>query len=208
MKSSTIDVITVMYLLIIIITCHLKVGEKIFMEQLKRLAYAEKKTIFTLVFISFLVALSIIGQAYFVVTIVDGIFLKDLSFHDIIPLLGALLLVFFTRASLIYLNGRAGVKMASKIKRGIRKKLLHNFSTNPIQASLAGQSGQKVSVMMDAVDEIDSYFSKYIPQMIQTTIVPFIVLLVIFTQHMYTGLIILFTAPFIPIFLHLLYYFV
>lgn len=171
------------------------------MEQLKKLAYAEKKTIVTLVIISILIAFSIIGQAYFVVTIVDKIFLKGHSFQDVIPLLVALLLVFFVRAMLIYLNGRTGVKMASKVKRGIRKALLHNFSTNPIQTSLTGQSGRKVSVMMDAVDEIDSYFSKYIPQMIQTMIVPLIVLVVIFSQHMYTGLIILFTAPFIPIFM-------
>ncbi|QBP41292.1 thiol reductant ABC exporter subunit CydD [Paenisporosarcina antarctica] len=171
------------------------------MEQLKKLAYAEKKTIVTLVIISILIAFSIIGQAYFVVTIVDKIFLKGHSFQDVIPLLGALLLVFFVRAMLIYLNGRTGVKMASKVKRGIRMTLLHNFSTNPIQASLTGQSGRKVSVMMDAVDEIDSYFSKYIPQMIQTMIVPLIVLIIIFSQHMYTGLIILFTAPFIPIFM-------
>lgn len=171
------------------------------MEQLKKLAYAQKKTIVTLVIISILISFSIIGQAYFVVTIVDGIFLKGHSFQDVIPLLGALLLVFFVRAMLIYLNGRTGVKMASTVKRGIRKSLLHNFSTNPIQASLTGQSGRKVSVMMDAVDEIDSYFSKYIPQMIQTMIVPLIVLVVIFSQHMYTGLIILFTAPFIPIFM-------
>src|SRR5690625_6789052 len=70
-----------------------------------------------------------------------------------------------------------------------------------MQASIQGQSGQKVSVMMDAVDEIDSYFSSYIPQMIQASIIPLIILITAFTQHMYTGLIIIVTAPFIPIFM-------
>ena len=55
--------------------------------------------------------------------------------------------------------------------------------------------------MMDTVDEIDSYFSDYIPQVIQATIIPLIILVVIFTQHIATGLIIMITAPFIPIFM-------
>ena len=59
--------------------------------------------------------------------------------------------------------------MASKVKGDLRKILLHKFSQNPVQSAQQGQSGRKVSVMMDAVDEIDSYFSSYIPQVIQAT---------------------------------------
>ena len=55
--------------------------------------------------------------------------------------------------------------------------------------------------MMDAVDEVDSYFSSYMPQLIQATIIPIMVLIVIFTQHWVTGLIIIITAPFIPVFM-------
>ncbi len=91
--------------------------------------------------------------------------------------------------------------MASKVKADLRQALLTKFSRNPVQASLKGQSGQKVSVMMDAVDEVDSYFSKYIPQLIQTSIVPIMILVAVFTQHIYTGLIMLITAPFIPLFM-------
>ena len=54
--------------------------------------------------------------------------------------------------------------------------------------------------MMDTVDEIDGYFSNYIPQVIQSTIIPLMLLIVIFIEHI-AGLIIIFTAPFIPIFM-------
>src|SRR5699024_4992109 len=62
-------------------------------------------------------------------------------------------------------------------------------------------SGQKVSVIMDTVDEVDSYFSSYIPQVFQASIIPIMILVVIFAEHFTTGIIILITAPFIPIFM-------
>ena len=53
--------------------------------------------------------------------------------------------------------------MASKVKGDLRKKLLQKFSHNPVQLAKQGQTGRKVSVMMNAVDEVDSYYSSYMP---------------------------------------------
>jgi len=171
------------------------------MAQLKEMAYAQKSRMVLLIIFALISGVSIIGQAYFFVTIVDRIFLQKQSFQEIVPFMFGLLAVLIARAAFNYLSGRTGVKMASKVKGDLRKSLLNKFSGNPMQASIQGQSGQKVSVMMDAVDEIDSYFSSYIPQMIQASIIPLIILITAFTQHMYTGLIIIVTAPFIPIFM-------
>src|SRR5699024_12044709 len=126
---------------------------------------------------------------------------KKQSVHEIVTFMIGLIAVLIARATFNYLSGRTGVKIASKVKGDLRKALLNKFSGNQIQASIQGQSGQKVSVMMDAVDEIDSYFSSYIPQVIQASIIPLIILITAFTQHMYTVLIIIVTAPFIPIFM-------
>lgn len=171
------------------------------MVQLKEMAYEQKSKMILLFVFALISGLAIIGQAYFIVSIVDRIFLQKQSFQEIIPAMIGLLVVLIARALFNYLSGRTGVKMASKVKSDLRKSLLNKFSRNPMQASLQGQSGQKVSVMMDAVDEIDSYFSSYIPQLIQTSVIPIIILITAFTQHMYTGLIIIVTAPFIPIFM-------
>ncbi|WP_078382423.1 thiol reductant ABC exporter subunit CydD [Sutcliffiella halmapala] len=171
------------------------------MKDLKEIAKAHRGTRITLIILAILTGITVIGQAYFFVTIVDRVFLRGHSFQELIPFLGGLILVLAARALLTYLNGVAGVKMATRVKRDFRRALLNKFSKSPIQASLKGQSGQKVSVMMDAVDEIDPYFSRYIPQMIQSSIIPIIILIAIFSQHVNSGLIILVTAPFIPIFM-------
>jgi ATP-binding cassette, subfamily C, bacterial CydD len=168
---------------------------------LKDMAKEQKKKLILLGFFAILSGTSIIGQSYLFVTIVDRIFVKGYSFSEVIPLLIGLLAVLFARTLFHYLSGRTGIKMASKVKRDLRNSLLHKFSTNPVQTSIQGQSGQKVSVMMDVVDEVDSYFSSYIPQLFQASIIPLMILVVIFTEHVATGAIILITAPFIPIFM-------
>ncbi|MGD6777346.1 thiol reductant ABC exporter subunit CydD [Sutcliffiella horikoshii] len=171
------------------------------MTDLKAIAKSHKGTRMTLILIAILTGATVIGQAYFFVTIVDRVFLKGHTFQEILPFLGGLLAVLAARAALTYWSGLTGVKLAAKVKQDFRGALLQKFSNSPVQASLKGQSGQKVSVMMDAVDEIDPYFSRYVPQVIQSSIIPIMILIAAFSQHVNTGLIILITAPFIPIFM-------
>lgn len=54
---------------------------------------------------------------------------------------------------------------------------------------------------LDAVDEADSYFSHYMPRMVEAAIIPVLILAVTFVLHANTGFILLFTAPFIPLFM-------
>lgn len=171
------------------------------MVRLKDLAMEQKSRIVFLSFASVLSGLSIIAQAYLFVMIVDRIFVQQDDFSSVLYLLLGLLAILFARTLFQYVSGRTGMKMASKVKHDLRKHLLHKFSKDPMQASLQGQSGQKVSVLLDTIDEIDSYFSSYIPQLIQASIVPIMIVIYIFSQHVMTGLIMVITAPFIPVFM-------
>ncbi|UXH45935.1 thiol reductant ABC exporter subunit CydD [Rossellomorea vietnamensis] len=171
------------------------------MKELNQLAKEQRASTMTLYGTSLLMGGVVVGQAYLLVSIVNSIFIKKLGFQEILPMLGALLLILIGRAALSYVNGRIGIRMARKVKGDLRKRLLKKWAKNPLQASIQGQSGQKVSTMMDAVDGVDGFYSQYIPQRIQTTIVPLILLITIFTEHVYTGLIMVVTAPFIPLFM-------
>lgn len=171
------------------------------MTQLKEMAVAQKTKMMLLTIFAVVSGLAIVGQAYFLVAIVDRIFLQKQSFQEIMPAMVGLLLTLLARAVFTYVSGHIGVHMAQKVKRDLRKSLINKYAGSPLQDSLKGQSGRKVSILMDAVDEIDSYFSNYIPQVIRASIVPIIILIAIFIQHWTTGLIIIVTAPFIPLFM-------
>lgn len=169
-------------------------------KRLQALAMAERGHIIGLVISALMIGLSILAQAYLIVDIVDRIFLKDESFASVVPTLGWLLLALVVRALFGYVSGRIGASLAERAKRSLRAQLLDRYASNPMQTSLSGQSGQKVSIYMDAVDEVDAYFSQYWPQVIQTSIIPLLILFVVFSQHWISGVIMMVTAPFIPIF--------
>lgn len=173
------------------------------MVELKKLAYQQKKLMAFLAVASVLKGLAMVGQALFFVWVTTDVFLGGASFGEIVPLLFGLLAAILLRVASGYAIGRSGVELASKVKRELRQKLIASFASDPLLSSFQGQSGQKVSLLLDAVDETDGYFNKYIPQMIQTYTIPLILLAVIFSQHWVTGLIILITAPFIPVFMAL-----
>ncbi|WP_173917897.1 thiol reductant ABC exporter subunit CydD [Halobacillus sp. Marseille-Q1614] len=174
------------------------------MKHLREIAFSQRSVVITLAIMAVLMGAAIIGQAYYFVAVIEGVFLNKASFTSVLPLLGGLLAVLALRAVLMYGAGRTGIKLASRAKNMFRKSLLNKYAKNPVQASMQGQSGRKISVLMDAADDVDSYFSSYIPQMIQTAIVPFMILIAVFTQHLYSGLIMIITAPFIPFFMALI----
>ncbi|WP_432363769.1 thiol reductant ABC exporter subunit CydD [Sporosarcina sp. UB5] len=171
------------------------------MVRLKELVREQRGRLAVIIVSAVLSGIAIIAQGYLFVTIVDRVFLKGSTFAEVLPYLLWLVIALFARTAFTYVSGRSGVKMATTAKGRYREALLGKFSTNPMQASLEGQSGEKVSVMLDTVDGIDSYFSKYVPQVIQSIVIPLMILVVIFIEHATTGIIILVTAPFIPIFM-------
>ncbi|MFU8690071.1 thiol reductant ABC exporter subunit CydD [Rossellomorea sp. FS2] len=174
------------------------------MKELHSLVKGSRSFMMTLYSSSTLLGLAIVAQAYLIAGIVDRVFLKDASLTDVWPLLAALLVAFAFRAIFSWLNGRTGIRLASSVKGEVRKKLLNKWAHQPLTASVGSQAGRKVSVIMDAVDGLDGYYSKYVPQRIETTLVPLMILLVLFKEHWFTGMIILITAPFIPIFMALI----
>ncbi|MDQ0353058.1 ATP-binding cassette subfamily C protein CydD [Alkalibacillus filiformis] len=161
----------------------------------------KRQTYIQLSIVSIVFALMIIAQAYLIVSIIEAIFLSNATFTAILPSLGLLLIVISLRAGMNYLNGLIGLRSANQAKKKLRERTLNHFTKQPVDLSSQGRSGEKVSQLINVVEQTDSYFSQYIPKMIQATIVPLAILIVIFTQNWVSGLIILITAPFIPLFM-------
>lgn len=144
---------------------------------------------------------AIVSQAGLLAEAVQRIFVERASFSSVIMLLGILLAVMAVRTLLSYGNGKVGLRMAATAKTNMRAAVLQNLTHASMPSTLRGQTGGKVSIALDAVDEADSYFSQYMPRMIEAAIIPILILVVTFIQHANTGFILLFTAPFIPLFM-------
>lgn len=162
---------------------------------------AQRKRLIYLSFISLALGAAIVSQAALLAEAVQQIFVEKASFSSVALLLGILLVVMTMRTLLSFGNGTVGLQMAATAKVNMRAAVLENFMHASIPSSLQGQTGGKVSIALDAVDEADSYFSQYMPRMVETVIIPILILVVTFTQHANSGIIMLITAPFIPIFM-------
>lgn len=171
------------------------------MQKLKQTIWLYKKSIFILLGLTLLLGIAIITQAFAMTRIVDGVFLKDESFADIVPWLLLLLLILLMRSGSDYLSKRIGVSIASDVKGNIRRELLTKYTNSSLHIAGQGQTGKKVSMLLDGVDEMDSFYSQFIPQVMQSIFVPILIVIVVFTQHVNSGLILIVSAPFIPIYM-------
>ncbi|WP_172255666.1 thiol reductant ABC exporter subunit CydD [Saccharibacillus deserti] len=144
-----------------------------------------------------------IGQAVLMAGAVQRVFVEKAVPASMIAIFAMLLGVMAVRTLLAYANGRIGLRIAADAKQTLRAKLLRALASNPLIASRQGQTGGKVSLALDTVDEADAYFSQYTPKMIEASIVPLLILAAVFVLHVPSGLILLFTAPFIPLFMAL-----
>ncbi|MBD8837254.1 thiol reductant ABC exporter subunit CydD [Paenibacillus sp. CFBP 13594] len=161
----------------------------------------QRKNRLLLAIISLTLGVAIISQATLVAEAVQRIFVEKVSFSSVMLLLVLLLVVMAVRSLLSYGNGKVGLHMAARAKTNMRASVLQNLTRASMPSTLSGQTGGKVSVALDAVDEADSYFSQYMPRMMEAAMIPILILVVTFTQHANTGWIMLFTAPFIPLFM-------
>ncbi|OIJ20094.1 thiol reductant ABC exporter subunit CydD [Anaerobacillus alkalidiazotrophicus] len=156
---------------------------------------------------AFLLVFAIIGgalaisQALLIATIVDQVFLKEKGLSDVRLLLFILLLVFLSRSLLSYISTGFGVKVATFVKTNIRKKLMNKLARSEASHLYKEKTGKRVSVLTDAVDQLDAYYTSFLPQVIQAGVIPLMILVAVFTKNIYSGLIMLITAPLIPFFM-------
>ncbi|WP_322113785.1 thiol reductant ABC exporter subunit CydD [Prosthecochloris sp. SCSIO W1101] len=91
-----------------------------------------------------------------------------------------------------------------KIKKQLHKRLLLKISSlGPPYTGSTG-SGQLSAKLLRGVEALDPYFSQYIPQIALSLLIPLFIIFAVFPADMLTALILLVTAPLIPVFMVLI----
>jgi ATP-binding cassette subfamily C protein CydCD len=148
-------------------------------------------------------ALSIL-QAWLFSQVTGQVFLGGASLEQAAPFLELLLAVFVLRAGLSYLNEVSASALARRVKASLRQRLLaHLFALGPAYTQ-GEHSAELVNQALEGVEALDAYFSQYLPQLLQAALLPLIFLAVVFPLDWLSGLIMLCTAPLIPLFMTLI----
>lgn len=92
-------------------------------------------------------------------------------------------------------------KRTLKIKHALRARiLLHIGQLGPIRAKHVG-SGQLVHCLTDAVEAVEAYYSRYLPAKSLITLLPLLILIAIIPVDWWAAIVMLVTAPLIPLFM-------
>ncbi|MCS5714380.1 thiol reductant ABC exporter subunit CydD [Herbiconiux sp. CPCC 205716] len=122
----------------------------------------------------------------------------------LLPSLGALAGVVAVRFALGWLSEYNAARGAAVVKSELRRRVL-DAVTRLGPGWLGGRSSTAVGVTAGpGLDALDTYFSKYLPQLILTAIAMPLVVLTIWSQDWVSGLTVTLTLPLIPVFMILI----
>ncbi|MGQ9850429.1 MAG: thiol reductant ABC exporter subunit CydD [Aggregatilineaceae bacterium] len=146
-----------------------------------------------------LAGLLLVAQAYLLSQAISHVFLGHATLSDIAPLLGACGAVVLGRALLLGGAELAGHTLADRVKAALRERLLaHLVALGPAYAR-GERSGELAHTATEGIEALHAYVSEYLPQLALAVLVPLAMLAVVFPLDLLSGIVLLLTAPMIPL---------
>jgi ATP-binding cassette, subfamily C, bacterial CydCD len=136
--------------------------------------------------------------------VVNGVFLGGRALADVWPLLVALAAIAVVRGVLLWAGDVTANRVATRVKTDLREHLTaHLLALGPAY-SRGERTGELVNTAVEGIEALDAYFSQYLPQLALAVLIPVTFLLVVFPLDPLSGLVLLLTAPLIPVFMILI----
>ncbi len=165
------------------------------------LAEAQAVRVFLLLTIGLggLGGLLIVAQALALSTIIDRVFLKSATLADVTPTLIALLIIIMVRALLTWGGEVSAFQMAARIKTALRQRVFDKLLQLGPAYIHGERTGELTNTTIDGIEALEAYFSQYLPQLVLAALVPLTILVFVFPIDLLSGIVLLLTAPFIPL---------
>ena len=174
--------------------------DKRLMQQLKR----HKKRFLSLIALGVTGGALTVLQADYLAKIINGVFLGGLNFSQVRLWMEPLLVVMIGRSAVVWCSEVIAHALASSIKADVRQRVLTCLlNLGPVYTS-GQQTGELVNVLVEGIENLEPYFAKFLPHLCTAVLIPVVVLTWIFPVDLGTGIILLVTAPLIPIFMILI----
>ena len=163
-------------------------------------------------------AIAMVVQAYLIATILDGVILggklinseiiRDSGTQPLTVNLAAfmphfigLIALMLLRALLAYGRERASFEAGKRLRGHIRSAVMNKLiKLGP--AFIKGKpAGSWASIVLEQVEDLQDYYARYLPQVSLAGFIPILILAAVFPLNWAAGLILLLTAPLIPLFM-------
>jgi len=173
-------------------------------RRLLREAHAARADLALTVGLGLLAGIVLVGQARVLSRVIGQAFLDGRSLGDLAPLLAVLVALALVRATLAWATEVTAQRAAGQVKGDVQDRLsAHLLALGPIYAR-GERTGEMVNTTVEGVEALDAYIRHYLPQVALAGLVPAALLLFIFPLDWVSGLVLLLTAPLIPLFMVLI----
>jgi len=141
-----------------------------------------------------------ITQAYLLSKLITELFQHGIGIENLSPTVRTLVGIFIFKAALGYLTHFAASKFSTRIKSELRQGVIDKVIGGHSDALHTWGPAELSLLISRGINNLDGYFSKFLPQLFIASIVPLTVGIAITREDWKSGLIVLFTIPLIPIF--------
>lgn len=145
----------------------------------------------------------LIVQAWLLARILDGVVMHDTPLAQWWPSLLGMGVLMLARAGLSWLGDRAGAGAAEHIKASLRRILFAQMTQRGPAWSRTRVSGELAAGLLEHVEALDGFFAKYLPALVAATVLPLAFAVAVMPMDVVAGLLLLVTAPLIPMFMAL-----
>lgn len=146
----------------------------------------------------------LIAGAWYLSHAVNAVMFEAASQRDILMPLLAVFGIYALRAALIFIAEYAGANAALQVKTTLRQELCEAITHNPAASLHQEQTGALITSLTQGLDAMHGYYARYLPSMSVTALLPLTILFFVFPVDWVSGLIMLVTAPLIPLFMILI----
>lgn len=145
----------------------------------------------------------IVAQAWVLARILNHVIIENIPREALLLPFAMLVLIFILRSWVVWLRERVGFHAATQIRLDIRRRVLdrlHQAGPAWIQGKPAGSWA---TLVLEQIDDMHDFYARYLPQMALAASVPLLIVITLFPINWAAALILLATAPLIPLFMAL-----
>jgi ATP-binding cassette subfamily C protein CydD len=146
----------------------------------------------------------LIPQAWCLAHAVNAVVLQHAPLAQILPWLWPLPVIFVARFGVMRASEQVAMHAAILVKEKVRGELLQHLQALGPSYVQSYHSGELAVVAVDGVEALEPYYARYLPQMATVALVPLSILAFILPLDWISGLVLLFSAPLIPLFMILI----
>ena len=146
----------------------------------------------------------IVLQARYLSKVIAGVHMDGWNLLVAEKTLTLFLVVLVGRFVIVWIGEGAAGNIALIVKNALRRSLLEKIERlGPVYVT-GERSGEITALLVQGLDALDGYFSQFLPQISLAALVPVCVLLAVFPLDWISALVLLLTAPLLPIFMVLI----